>query len=397
MEARQGDLFTLDQVVRAYADADALGNAELYQRMSEAAGIPHEAMEARAPVGTSGQRHSLAKRKLRWYQQTAKHMGLLERVQGERGKWRLTPTARATLTKAPPRHAIVAFSTRLGVALWARWESVFPQLDEPIHLCLTSPPFALAKPRAYGNPPESEYVDFLLRAMEPIVANLAHGGSICLNLSNDLFERGKPSRSLYLERLVLALNDRLGLSLMDRMIWSNRSKPPGPMQYASKTRQQLNVAFEFCLWLTNDPARCFSDNRRVLQPHTERHARLIAAGGEQRERIHSDGAYRIHRGSYANPTPGRIPRNVLEFGHRCADGERCNRYAREHGLPKHGAPMPLALADMLVRFLSRPGDLVVDPFGGRLTTGKAAEQNDRRWLCTEQMLEYLASGQVRFA
>lgn len=63
------------------------------------------------------------------------------------------------------------------------------------------------------------------------------------------------------------------------------------MQWASNTRQQLNVEYEVILWMTNDPLRCFADNRRVLEPHSERHLQLLAAGGEKRSTNHGDGAY----------------------------------------------------------------------------------------------------------
>ena len=59
--------------------------------------------------------------------------------------------------------------------------------------------------------------------------------------------------------------------------------------------------------------------------------------------------------------------------------------------------MPLALADFLVRYLTAPGQLVADSFGGSLTTGRAAEINGRRWLCTEREWDYIAAGASRFA
>lgn len=393
----QLELFTMQAVARAYAGSEQLSNDQLYAAVGDALGVDRTAMDARSPVGASGQKHSLAKRRVRWHQQTLKKLKLLEPVPGERGRWRLTTEGQRTLGPAKPGVALVAFCTRLGLALWASWEDVFPKLDESIALMVTSPPYPLARQRAYGNPTTAQYTDFIVRAMEPIVRNLLPGGSIALNLSNDIFEPGSPARSLYQERLVLAMCDRLGLHRMDTLIWHNPSKPPGPVQYASKTRQQLNAAYETVHWFTNDPRRCFADNRRVLEPHSQRHRALMAAGGEQRDATFCDGAYRLRSGvSFANPTAGRIPRNVMSIGHRDRDAQRCNQYARANGLQAHGAPMPLALADRLVRFMSRPGDLVVDPFAGRCTTGKAAEQNGRRWLCTERMGDYLEAAKVRF-
>lgn len=156
------------------------------------------------------------------------------------------------------------------------------------------------------------------------------------------------------------------------------------------------MAWEPIYWLTNNPRAVRSDNRRVLREHTERHLRLMQNGGEQRDQVFSDGAYRVHPGRFGNQTDGKIPRNVLTFGHSCSDQRAYKRAARAAGLPAHGAPMPLALASFLIEFLSEPGDLIVDPFGGSFTTAKAAERLGRRWLSSECMLEYVLGGATRF-
>ena len=146
----------------------------------------------------------------------------------------------------------------------------------------------------------------------------------------------------------------------------------------------------------NDPLACFADNRRVLVPHSERHRALIERGGERRRQTSGDGAHRVRPGSYRAATPGAIPRNVQSIRHNCPDQQAMRRAARAAGLPDHGAAMPLALARFLVEWLSRPGDLVVDPMAGTLTTAKAAELTGRRWLATELHLEYLLAGACRF-
>lgn len=384
-------------VAAAYAEADgAIENAALYRYVAERAGIPTADLEKRDPVGQSEQKHSLAARAIRWHQQSLRRLGVVERVPGKRGVWGLTNPAKGALTEAPENVALVAFSTELGVAIWSSWEGIFPRLDETLHFAISSPPYPIKKRRLYGGPSVAEYIDFICRAFEPIVKNLVRGGCIALNISADIFEPGSPARSLYRERLILALHDRLGLWKMDELIWHNPTRPPGPMQYASKTRQQLNMTWEPVYVLTNDPKHARTDNRRVLEPHSEKHLRLIAKGGEQRERSSSDGAYTLKIGSYGKPTEGKIPRNVLSIGHRCGDQIAVKAAARAAGLPPHGAPMPLKLADFLVRFLSRPGDLGVDPFGGSCTTAKACEVNGRRWITTDRSLEYLLAGSTRF-
>lgn len=225
--------------------------------------------------------------------------------------------------------------------------------------------------------------------------NLVAGGNIVLSLSNDIFESKSPARSLYLEELTIALRKRLGLFLMERIVWPS-NKPPGPVQWASKKRIHLNTGYEPLRWFCNDPINCIADNRRVLEPHTETHKRLIAKGGEQRVAINGDGAYRIRHGSYGNATAGRIPRNVISISNHCASQRAYKQRARELGLVPHGATMPLELAQRLVRFMTDVDQLVVDPCGGSLTTALAAELEGRRWATTDVVFDYVRGGAERF-
>lgn len=122
----------------------------------------------------------------------------------------------------------------------------------------------------------------------------------------------------------------------------------------------------------------------------------MTQGGERRDASFSDGAYSIKPGDYGTLTEGRIPKNVLEFGHRCAAQLAYKKAVKAMGLPAHGAPMPLKLASFLIEFLSEQGDLIADPFGGSFTTADAAERLGRRWLSTEVMVEYVLGGSTRF-
>jgi site-specific DNA-methyltransferase (cytosine-N4-specific) len=383
------------QVVMAqFVGREHLANRALFEQLALQLEIPEAALDARAPVGQSGQMHNLFARKVRWHQQTLKRLGALERV--ERGTWRLSADARQALTPAPRRAVLLAFSTDLGCALWANAEDAFAGLGERITLAFTSPPYPLAQQRAYGNVEQGRYIDWLLPILEPIVAHLRPGGSLVLNLGNDIFVPGSPERSLYLERLTLALHDKLGLRLMDRIVWHNPTKPPGPAYWASIRRVHHNTAYEHVLWFTNDPALVRADNRRCLREHTEKHQRLMSAGGEKRHARHADGAHVVREGSFGARTEGAIARNVLSVAHRDRDQRAPRDFAKRHGLPAHPALMPLALAEHFVRFLSEEDDLVVDPFGGWATTGRAAEKHGRRWLVTERCMEYLIAAAQRF-
>lgn len=387
----------LEAVGSAYSQASgAIGNQSLYRAVADHLRMSPTDFHRREPVGVAGVPRSKVARSARWAQQTLRAAGLIERVQGRRGEWRMTSLGRQRLTRLDPGLQMVAFSTGLGIAIWADYRDAARNLPGSIRLGVTSPPYALAAPRAYGNPSAEEYVDWLTGGIELILPSLAAGASLVINIGNATFLRGSPARQLLQERLTLALVDRLGLSLMDRLVWENTSAPPGPIAWASKRRVHLSNCYEPCLWFSNDPSRVRSNNQRVLQPHTEQHQRLMAQGGERRQATYSDGAYRIRPGSFGRPTEGRIPRNVLRISGSCHSQRAYKRAAIAAGLPAHGAPFPLALAAFLLEFMSDAGDLTLDFMAGSLTFALAAERARRQWVAIELYGEYLAGSALRF-
>lgn len=372
-----------------------LANDEVYKRLITKLRLPEVVLKSKSVVGNSS--YNDFKRKVRWFQQTLKQAGVLSRMDGKRGSWCMTKKKESDLDKILPNVSVIGFSTKLGVAIIGYSQSVFAKFDEPIHLILTSPPYPLASARKYGNVAEAEYVDWICTTIEPVVKNLVDGGVLTLNISNDIFMEHSAARSLYRERLVLALYDRLGLYKMDEIPWVNFSKPPGPIQYASKRRVQLNVGWEPVYYFSNNPDKVITDNRRVLQPHSKEQLKLIERGGERKAAVKSDGAYRIYEGSFGNKTEGTIPKNVIIAGTSCAENRKYKRDAEALGYHSHGAMMPDKVASTLIKLFTDENELVVDPFGGSIRTGRTAEKLNRRWVCVDPVVDYVMGGATRFA
>lgn len=388
---------SLDLVSAIYQDSGSITNEQLYAALVDAQALTQDQLNETQPVGKDANLVSTTKRKIRWFQQTLKQAGVISKVDGKRGLWQYAGEKKKDLTEVNRQVCVVAFSTDLGVAILGDNINFFKNFDEPIQLCITSPPYPLKKARNYGNEREKEWIEFMVRTLEPILTNLKDGGSIVLNLSNDIFMDKSPARSLYLERLILTLHDELGLSLMDRIPWVNLSKPPGPTYWACVKDTQLCVGWEPILWFTNNPHTVKAGNRNVLEQHKEKHLQLIASGGEQRgTQSYGDGAYTLRDGSFGNATQGKIPKNVIHKGHRCADTQALRAIAKEHGLPTHSATSPTSLADFFLRFLTDKGDLAIDPFGGWFKMALAAERLGRRWASTELMIEHIMAAKYYF-
>jgi site-specific DNA-methyltransferase (cytosine-N4-specific) len=58
--------------------------------------------------------------------------------------------------------------------------------------------------------------------------------------------------------------------------------------------------------------------------------------------------------------------------------------------------MPVGLAEFFIKFLTMPGDLVLDPFAGSNTTGAAAEALGRKWISIESDKVYVKGSYGRF-
>ena len=388
----------LPHVMQAYVQASGpIENDALYAAVAKSAQLSLDLFEEKAPVGKSAAQVNLLKRKIRWHQQSLRAANVITRVQDKRGVWALSEPESKELSRLNEGMSVLGFSTDLGIAIIGSCQNFFSSFDEPLHCIITSPPYPLANPRAYGNVSEKEFVSWICSTLEPAIKCMADGASLALNISNNIFMPGSPARSTYIERLILELQDRFGLSLMDRLIWENPNKPPGPIQWASKQRVQLGGGFESVIWMSTNPKKVFSNNQRVLQPHSETHKKLIAQGGEKREAVYGDGDFKIRHGSFGKPTAGKIPRNILRHSHNSAQNRAYKAACQKQGIPAHGAMMPYSLARFLVDFLTEEGQCVADTFAGSLTVAQACEDAGRKWVATERVIEYVQGGASRFS
>lgn len=390
----QMDLF--DAVEQSYLEnGGQLTQKKLYSLVAEKLDI--QPGDHYSKVGQQN-KVNLFYRKCRWVQQSLKERKLLKQV--ARGVWELIGSAKEKLHTIGEGKSVLAMSTSLGVMICSRTESVFDKgiIDEDIDLVLTSPPYLLQQARNYGGINQArEWVDFIMSIMNKIAPRLADGASICLNIGVDSFHPGQPARQTHIERLVIAMEDA-GYWLVDRLVWIS-NKAPTPYAWTSLNRFMLKASYEFCLHWTNNPLKLLSNNQRVLQPHSESFKRFVRSGGTRTAAVNSDGAHRKSVGDYsgADLEKGKLASNSLYFANKCVHNESVNRFARETGLPTHGAKMPYKLAEFLVKYLCPVDGLVLDPFSGSGTTPSACENTGRRWVAIESCLEYCMQSFVRFS
>ncbi|MFZ1630349.1 MAG: DNA methyltransferase, partial [Anaerolineae bacterium] len=92
---------------------------------------------------------------------------------------------------------------------------------------------------------------------------------------------------------------------------------------------------------------------------------------------------------------GAIPPNLLTLANTDSNSTYL-RQCREHGIKPHPARFPHGLHEFFIKFITEPGDLVIDPFAGSNITGEVAERLQRRCLAFELVPHYLAGSKYRF-
>jgi DNA modification methylase len=285
------------------------------------------------------------------------------------------------------------YRTRLGKMIVGAAEDVLVHLpSDSVDLVVTSPPFALLRQKTYGNLDQSEYVDWLVSFGSRVMRVLKESGSFVIDLGG-AYQRGRPVRSLYNFRVLLRLCDECGFHLAEEFFWHNPAKLPSPIEWVNKRKIRAKDSVNTVWWLSKseNPKANVSN---VLVPYSQRMKKLLESPEtfytpKDRPSGHDISA------SFAKDNGGAIPANLLQYPNTESNSLYI-RLCKEHGFDAHPARFPKALPAFFIKFLTEPGDLVVDIFCGSNTTGEAAEELDRRWFGIEQSRDYGIASAFRF-
>jgi site-specific DNA-methyltransferase (cytosine-N4-specific) len=264
--------------------------------------------------------------------------------------------------------------------------------DESVNLVMTSPPFALLRPKEYGNKDEAEYVDWLAQFAAIVQRKLTPDGSFVVDLGG-AYRRGIPARSLYNFRVLLKFCDELGFHLAEDFYWFNPSKLPSPIEWVNKRKIRAKDAVNTVWWFskTEWPKANVSN---VLTEYSDRMKKLIKDPEAYYTPAERPSGHNIGD-SFGKDNGGAIPSNLLQIPNSEAGGHYLDACKRV-GVKSHPARFPAKLPEFFIRFLTNPGDVVLDIFGGSNTTGRVAEMENRRWITFEQNPDYVAASSFRF-
>ena len=307
-------------------------------------------------------------------------------------------------------HSAVAYQTARGRLFVGKAEDVVssPCLDPwrgRVQLLFTSPPFPLVRQKKYGNLAGDAYADWLAAFAEPFSKLLTPTGSIVLEVGNG-WNPGTPTMSTSGIKALLAFQEAAGLHLCQEFICYNPARLPTPAEWVAVRRTRVKDAFTRVWWMSPTP-HPKADNRRVLTDYSESMRKLLKKGsytGGKRPSEHHIGV-----DSFLTDNGGAIPPNVLvppNSGEiepqailpisNTASKNGYHQMCRERNVDRHPAAMPDLLVEFFARFLTDPGDVILDPFAGSNTTGWVAEKLNREWIGIEANPDYASASQVRF-
>jgi site-specific DNA-methyltransferase (cytosine-N4-specific) len=258
-----------------------------------------------------------------------------------------------------------------------------------VNLILTSPPFALTRKKEYGNQSADDYVEWFLRFVPDLKRLLTRDGSLVIDLGG-AYLPGHPIRSIYQFDLLVRMCKEFGFFLAQEFYHYNPARLPAPAEWVNVRRVRVKDSVNVVWWLskTENPK---ANNKAVLRPYSKSMVGLLKNG--YRAKLRPSGHdissnFNVDHG-------GAIPPNLLEIANTESNSLYL-RLCRQAGLKPHPARFPRDFADFFIKFLTEPGDVVLDPFAGSNTTGWAAELLRRQWIAFELREDYLEASKFRF-
>jgi adenine-specific DNA-methyltransferase len=227
-------------------------------------------------------------------------------------------------------------------------------------LVITSPPYNLGK--AYESRRDfDEYVAGQRRVIDACVRVLRPGGSICWQVGNYVTADEILPLDIALHPVFKRHSDLL---LRNRVVWH--------FEHGLHCAKRLSGRHETILWFTRGADYVFDlDPIRVPQKYPGKRAWKGPRAG-----------------AYTGNPLGKNPGDVWIFP---------NVKANHVEKTAHPCQFPIELVERFVLAVTRPGDLVVDPFLGVGTTACAAVLHGRRAAGAEIVPEYLTVARERVA
>ncbi len=225
-------------------------------------------------------------------------------------------------------------------------------------LVITSPPYNIGK-KYEKRISFAEYLQCQRQTLKECVRVLGPAGSLCWEIGNHL---GKDGEVFPLDVFVYRICKRLGLKLRNRIVWT--------FDHGLHCKKRLSGRYETILWFTKSDHYDFNlDPIRVPQKYP---GKKYFKGAKI--------------GQYSCNPLGKNPGDVWAIPN-----------VKHNHVEKtaHPCQFPIELVERFILALTKPGDLVIDPYLGVGSTACAAVLHSRRAAGADTVAEYLQIARKR--
>jgi site-specific DNA-methyltransferase (adenine-specific) len=302
--------------------------------------------------------------------------------------------------------------------------------DRSVQLVITSPPYFQQRDYGAGMGNEGclkDYLDALLCLFKQCVRVVKADGSLVFNLG-DKYENG--SLLLVPYRFAIAATETGLVRLVNEVTWVKTN--PTPRQFRRRLVSSTEPLFHFVktedyfynleAFMTHERTHKKSRSKSVsvgqkyfelitqsnLPEDAKRKARLALTQAIQEVHRGEIASFRMKiRGFHAEPFGGQDGgrKTQLEkngFTIIRIHGDKLKRDVIETSVEsikgiKHPAIYPAAIVEEFLRLLTRPGDVVLDPFIGSGSTAVACKRLGRRFIGYDINPEYCEYARQRIA
>ena len=238
---------------------------------------------------------------------------------------------------------------------------VFSTLNnESIDLIITSPPYCMGKEYENVSDDINSFIQLNKKAISESQRVLKKGGSLCWQIGFHVKDSVVIPLDCLIYNIVEDLNRSLEvdskLYLHNRIVWS--------FGHGLNAEKRLSGRYETILWFTKGPEYRFDlDAIRIPQKYPGKRYSKGKKAGE-----------------FSGNPLGKNPSDVWDIP---------NVKANHIEKTEHPCQFPITIPQRLIKALTCPGDVVMDPFSGSGTTAIACILEERKFIGCELKEEYI--------
>lgn len=239
--------------------------------------------------------------------------------------------------------------------------------DNFFDLIFTSPPYADQRARTYGGIKPDDYVEWFLPKSLQFFRVLKPDGTFILNIKERVVNG---ERHIYVIDLITKMREQNWL-WTEEFVWHKKNSFPG--RWPNRFRDSWERLIQF-----NKTKKFNFYQDEVMVPIGD-WAKSRLSNLSEKDKIRDESKVNSGFGKNVSNWVGRgkvYPTNVLHFATECAN-------------KNHSAVFPVRLPRWFIKLLTKPGDIVLDPFSGSGTTAVAALQLGRNYIGIDINQDYI--------